>query len=367
MMARNKTETHNESHAYTEEDAPKLPSVSAAADEHSRNNLAINQQFGLEIYNKDKTVSECAFYLSHSAESMFEAGKRLIQLKENEQHGDFLSIINENFGLDIRTAQLMMQASVKYLSPELASNTKSISHLGKTKLFALMTQETEVLAEFTSGGTVAGLKLDDVERMTVRELKAALRQTRTEAAKAVEIKESIIANKDKKINELDEKLTTIQLNKQNEPKPTPVFKPVGTDELEAIQKLTLHINAAIGGDVRHAIDRFWRAFGDEMPNRAMQLGLAHCIGHIITTLNDVADEYLIQPATELDHADEDPTVAMRNDFEAWQANGGVDELTPEIEAFNQRMAAHQNNPVGEQFSDWEEQGGDATQLFDFDE
>jgi len=261
----------------------------------------------------------------------------------------------------------MMQATTKYLSPELAPKANTFSLLGKSKLLALMTQETEVLAEFADGGTIAGLTLDDVDRMTNRELKAALRTLRTDAKQSVDIKEQIIAAKDKKLNELDQEVLRLKSNKAAEPEPVAVFKPVGTDELEAIQKLTLHINAAIGGDVRHAIDRFWRAFGDEMPNRAMQLGLAHCIGHIITTLNDVADEYLIQPATELDHADEDPTVAMRNDFEAWQANGGVDELTPEIEAFNQRMAAHQNNPVGEQFLDWEGQGGDATQLFDFDE
>lgn len=65
----------------------------------------------------------------------------------------------------------MMQASTKYLSPALKPNVPTLAHLGKAKLFELMTEDDEELAELADGGTVAGLTLDDVDRMSVRELR----------------------------------------------------------------------------------------------------------------------------------------------------------------------------------------------------
>ena len=349
-MSREKTENCVEQHLITDEEVAGLPVLHAQTDEVHKNTLAINQQFGLLPYNRDRAVTECALYLSNSVEAMFEAGKRLVQIKENESYGTFTQIIEENFGLDIRTAQVMMQASVKYLSPELAPKAHALALLGKTKLLTLMTQETEVLSELAEGGSVNGLVLDDIQRMTTRELQAALRQTRTDAAKAIETKESIITNKNKKIDELDEKLITIQNAKQNEPKPTPVFKPLGTDELAEVQAITQIIIGDIGADLRFAIDRFFRAFGEQSPSRAMHLGLAHCLGHIITTFDDVAEAYQIQPETELDHAAENPAKA-------------------EAEMLMTRMAAAQATPntepkaVGEAFADWEAEEGDFVQLF----
>ena len=180
-MSREKTENCVEQHLITDEEVAGLPVLHAQTDEVHKNTLAINQQFGLLPYNRDRAVTECALYLSNSVEAMFEAGKRLVQIKENESYGTFTQIIEENFGLDIRTAQVMMQSSIKYLSPELAPKAQTFALLGKSKLFALMTQETEVLSELVEGGTVAGITLDDVERMSVRELKAAIRKETKEA------------------------------------------------------------------------------------------------------------------------------------------------------------------------------------------
>lgn len=46
---------------------------------------------------------------------MLEAGKRLVILKENEPHGDFINILENDLGLEPRVARRMMQASVKFL------------------------------------------------------------------------------------------------------------------------------------------------------------------------------------------------------------------------------------------------------------
>ncbi|WP_063612160.1 DUF3102 domain-containing protein, partial [Escherichia coli] len=169
----------------------------------TQHRMEIMQQFGDGLpYERDRIVHEARFYMAQSAESMLEAGKRLIILKENEPHGDFVGIVEEQLGLHVRAAQRMMKASLKYLSPKLEPKATTLSLLGKAKLFELVAEDDEDLAELADGGTVAGLTLDDVDRMSVRELRQALREAReTNAAQ-----QQVLAGKDEKINELATKL-----------------------------------------------------------------------------------------------------------------------------------------------------------------
>lgn len=57
-----------------------------------------------------------------------------------------------------------------------------------------MTEDDEDLVELADGGTIAGMSLDDIDRMTSRELKAALREAReTNAAQ-----QRVLADKNEK-------------------------------------------------------------------------------------------------------------------------------------------------------------------------
>lgn len=146
------------------------------------NNTVIIEQFGDGLpYERARVVNEARFFASQSAEAMLQFGKRLILIKENEPHGDFLNIITNEFDITPKTAQRMMQAALKYLSPKLSSNTTALSHLGSTKLFELMVEDDEEIKALATGGTVANLTLDDVEKMTTRELKAALKKSKQDA------------------------------------------------------------------------------------------------------------------------------------------------------------------------------------------
>ena len=55
----------------------------------------------------------------------------------------------------------------------------------------------------SQGESIGSITLDDIETMSVRELKKALRDTRADNA----AKDELLAGKDRKINELDSKLT----------------------------------------------------------------------------------------------------------------------------------------------------------------
>lgn len=198
------------------EDAPLTDGLSVSLNAMTEHRIEIMQRFGDGLpYERDRIVHETRFYMAQSAEAMLEAGKRLVILKENEPHGDFIDIVESQLSLSKRTAQVMMQASVKYLSPKLEPKAQALALLGKTKLFELMTEDDEDLVELADGGTIAGMSLDDIDRMTSRELKAALREAReTNAAQ-----QRVLADKNEKIDTLSTKLekkSRIQLPKPDE-------------------------------------------------------------------------------------------------------------------------------------------------------
>ncbi|HFE6699220.1 TPA: DUF3102 domain-containing protein [Salmonella enterica subsp. enterica serovar Newport] len=182
--------------------------LSVELNEISQHRMAIMEQFGEGLpYERTRIVHETRFYMTQSAEAMLEAGKRLVILKENEPHGDFVEIVENQLGLHVRAAQRMMKASLKYLSPALESKATTLSHLGKAKLFELVSEDDEELIELTEGGTIADLTLDDIDRMSVRELRKALRESKEDLSASRKLN----AEKSQEINELKEtKFKTIE-------------------------------------------------------------------------------------------------------------------------------------------------------------
>lgn len=204
-MARKPVDTNPDGIVVTDADTPGLPAMADAVNVLAAHSTVIADQFGDGLpYDRTRVVHEARFYMAQSAESMLEAGKRLIVLKENEGHGEYTRIVEEQLGLNGRTARLMMQATVKYASPQLESKRQALAVLGKTKLFELMTEDDEELAALADGGTVAGMTLDDIDRMTSRELKASLREARENA----EAQSRLLSDKNSKLDELAAKLTT---------------------------------------------------------------------------------------------------------------------------------------------------------------
>lgn len=203
-------------HVELETDVALSGDINVSLNAMTEHRLEIMQQFGDGLpYERDRIVHEARFYMAQSAEAMLEAGKRLIILKENEPHGEFVAIVEEQLGLHVRAAQRMMKASLKYLSPKLEPKATTLSLLGKAKLFELVAEDDEELSELADGGTVAGLTLDDVDRMSVRELRQALREAReTNAAQ-----QRVLADKNEKIDSLStrlEKKSRIQPPKPDE-------------------------------------------------------------------------------------------------------------------------------------------------------
>ncbi|EAM5969714.1 DUF3102 domain-containing protein [Salmonella enterica] len=175
--------------------------LSVELNEITQHRITIMEQFGEGLpYERTRIVHEARFYMSQSTEAMLEVGKRLTILKECEPHGEFENIVRNSLGIPERTAQRIMQAAIKFLSPALEAKAPTLALLNKSKLFELMTEDDEELAELAKGGTVAGLTLDDIDRMSVRELRKALRESKEDLAASRQLNNE----KSQEINELKE-------------------------------------------------------------------------------------------------------------------------------------------------------------------
>lgn len=170
-----------------------------------KRSLEISERFGDGLpYSRERLVSEARFFMAQSAEAMLEAGKRLVQLKENEPHGEFELIVDRDIGIAPSVARRMMQAAVKYLGGDLlgAAPRAGLGALGKAKLYELMLLDDDQLDELGAGGTVAGLQVDELRAMSQRELRSLVRELRVQTA----AKDKVIASKDRKLNSLAEQL-----------------------------------------------------------------------------------------------------------------------------------------------------------------
>lgn len=128
---------------------------------------------------------------------LFAIGARLLLLREQCVHGEFLQRL-ESLEMDPRAAQRYMQVALKF--PNATSNAH-LAKLGRTKLFELAMLDDDVLAVLESEGTVLGYKPDELDRMSVREMRAKLK----EALATNQATEKLLAAKDQKLNMMSRK------------------------------------------------------------------------------------------------------------------------------------------------------------------
>ncbi|AKA25686.1 DUF3102 domain-containing protein [Pseudomonas chlororaphis] len=252
----------------------------------------VMNQFGDGLpYERTRLINEARFYMAQSAEAMLEAGKRLIVLKENEPYGEFEKIVREQLGMPERTAQRMMQASLKYLSPLLEAKAPTLALLGKSKLFELIAEDDEDLEALAEGGTVAGLSMDEIDRMTNRELRAALRDSR-ENAKA---QSEVLAKRSSDLQQAKDELDVARKRIQGQP------LDVVIKELRAeVADIAFEVGSTAMGKLRAGFTKIAEhATESGQDHRTFQAGLIH---ELEVTLASIRSEFHL-PARQ---ADTDP-------------------------------------------------------------
>lgn len=173
---------------------------------------------------------EIRFYQQRTVESCMEIGKRLLLVKEQTPHGEFNKRI-EILNFTPRMAQKFMSAVLKF------SKTNSSSLLQKagnqTKLLELVMLDDDEIELINEGGSIGDVNLDSIETMSVRELKKALRDAKSD----IEAKEQVIKTKDQKTNELLEENTKLK-------SPAQIKKRAETEQQQLAKKALEEISAA---------------------------------------------------------------------------------------------------------------------------
>jgi hypothetical protein len=188
-------------HSVMNADMEKVNSQALANSLARENASALAQEFG---YEGNLTVGaledEIRFFQRRTAEACLELGKRLLLLKELTAHGEFEQRI-ELLGFAPRAAQKFMQAAFKFSkSANLALLAEKVGT--QSKLLELVTLDDEELESLADGKSVRGLELDDIDTLTYSELKAKLREARSNE----EAQGRILSDKNTKIDTLTTQL-----------------------------------------------------------------------------------------------------------------------------------------------------------------
>ena len=154
-----------------------------------------------ETYNLHVCMVRARESLSRIRRGLLTLGSQLILLKNHEDHGNFTMAVEE-LGITINFADRAMVAARQF-----GNHPEAADRLGNTKMVELSflsNEEAEVLA---SGKEVEGVgTLDEIERMTTRELRAALRAEKKKRKEEREAQEAAITQKEQKLNELEMEL-----------------------------------------------------------------------------------------------------------------------------------------------------------------
>lgn len=153
-------------------------------------------------YNYETEVVRLRNDLETGAMAMLSAGCRLLRIKEHEVKGTFSTTL-EKIGLTWGSACRFMTSALKFVSGDTGKvKYPQLVQQGASKIYELALLDDEELSDLEAGKSVADITLDDVDKMSVRELKRALRDKK-EREKALE---QVLQDKNAKIDNLSMKL-----------------------------------------------------------------------------------------------------------------------------------------------------------------
>ncbi len=158
------------------------------AERHDAHVLAVASELGYDgAINVGALEDGIRFYQRRTVEALLETGKRLLLLKELTPHGEFAQRV-EMLGISDRSARRFMQAAAKTAkSAKLADLSGQIK--SASAFLELVTHDDDQLEALD--------ELDDVDRMSASQLRAALR----EAVEDGKAKDDLLAEKNRRLDE----------------------------------------------------------------------------------------------------------------------------------------------------------------------
>lgn len=166
----------------------------------------LEKNYFSDNYDYNRTLEEIRFYIEQTSAAFLEMGKRLLRIKIHEPHGIFQRALEE-LNISYRLASYAMSAAVKFGNMQ---NTQSIARLGKTKLIALSVLDDNDIQELNEKEEIFGITLDEIENMSVSELKKNLRASKEKQKSDRESLENVIKQKEEKNNQLERQIRGLE-------------------------------------------------------------------------------------------------------------------------------------------------------------
>lgn len=153
-------------------------------------------------YEFNREIAMLSSDLQTSATAMLSAGCRILRLKEHEPHGKFMKAV-EDVGLGYKTAKRFMSCALRFIEADTGKvKYPQLVQQSSTKIYDLVILDDDDLKALEEGSSVSNITLDDVDKLTTRELRKKLREAKEEK-KALE---SVINSKNEKLDEMEKAL-----------------------------------------------------------------------------------------------------------------------------------------------------------------
>jgi hypothetical protein len=239
--------------------------------------LQLGYQLPADCTDPDLIQRDISANMRRSVEACLEVGRGLRVLKEACEHGQFVARL-EVLGLDRTVAARFMQAATKL------SNVASTHHLMKaignqTKLFEMLVLDDDQIEELELTGQTGELSLDDVATMSVKELRAALREARADNKADKEL----LAEKNQLLDAERAKSKRIHAAP-----PDQVLADLAKETAERVVTVANTIDTSVRGAFTALAEHF-EAHGTD--SRVLMAG--H-VAHIQKVLNDLRETFMLR-------------------------------------------------------------------------
>lgn len=152
----------------------------------------------LTEFNIEKTTAEILILKDQTAQNIIEIGKRLIKVKDNLPHGEYLNWLENKVDFSDRTARNFMKVATTF------ENWQPVANLGTRKLLALAGLDEEDRQEIMQENNVEDMTTRELERV-VKEKKEIKEQLEAEQEYSNELQEAI-KEKEQQIKILKEEI-----------------------------------------------------------------------------------------------------------------------------------------------------------------
>jgi hypothetical protein len=232
----------------------------------------IMSAYNIRTTNKDVLVAEIRGHIESASELMFGMGARLMLLKQQCAHGEWLPTL-EQIGVASRTAAQLMQATVKFSDPHTGRARQQFVDLDKGKLLELVLLDDEQI-DALDKGEMLELELDEVSRMSTTQLRRKVRELKMSA----DSKDKLLEKRGKEMDRLQQLADGVFI---------PAPGSVAQTQLEQaayleLEKVHLEANAALARlvvvvhDIKHETD-----------SEAMTMAADNAVRHLCQRMADL--------------------------------------------------------------------------------